>query len=140
LHLLRLETRQSLFAHALKRNFHIINDVVIEAIQGRCCLIPCYAGFEPGEKVCPVLRSVFEIVKARPGETHHRDGYEHLRCGSNGCALEIFRGDADDRHRLSVDGECLIENAWIFCKSLPPIVVTQDNDMWLIDGSIIGQG
>src|SRR5262249_51566024 len=140
LHLLRLETYQSLFAHPLERSFHIINDVVIEPVHGGRCLIHCYAGFESCEKVCPVLRAVFKTVKARPCETHHRYGQEYLCCGSNGGALEIFRGDADDRHRLSIDGESLIENAWILGEALPPIVVTQNNNMWLIDGSIIGLG
>src|SRR5215510_8990242 len=138
LHLLRLETYQSLFAHPLERSFHIINDVVIEPVYGGRCLIYCYAGFESCEKVCPVLRAVFKTVKARPCETHHRYGYEYLCCGSNGGALESFRGNADDRHRLSIDGKSLIENAWILCEALSPIVVTQDNNMWLVDGSIIG--
>ena len=75
----------------------------------------------------------------KPGlhQAAHRDRHEHVRVVAERRAVEAARRDADDRHRLAVDDQRLVEDVGVEREARAPVVVAEHDDEVVADRLVV---
>ncbi|HEY7284130.1 MAG TPA: hypothetical protein VH497_01715 [Vicinamibacterales bacterium] len=134
---LRLELRHPLVAHAaLERHFDVVDDVVIRRGEGRSRLVDRDAGLQAAEYIRPVRATVLEVLE-RLREAAHRDRREDRRLQPERRAVESTLRHADDRHRLAVDRDGLIQDRGIQSEAPLPVAPAEDHDVRFAGSGIV---
>ncbi len=112
---------------------------LVRDVDGRPRLLERHARLEPGEQINPVTAAILERAGPRP--RHHlvaqRDGHEHERPRAERRARESLGRDADDRHRLTVDGHRLIHHAGVAAEAGRPVGVAQHHHPAVVGDLVI---
>ncbi len=128
LHLARPEFLERGCAHPfLERHLHIGNDVAEVIVQGGPRLLERDARLQATEQVDPVRAAIFNHFRLRHDDVAHRNRNEKQRAQSDRRAVESARRDTDDRERLAVHQEHLVDHVLTPGKSPPPVFLAQDD-------------
>ena len=128
---LALEARERLVAHPLlQRRFDVGDDLAVRRRHRRARLLDRHARLQPCEEVRPVGAPVVEPLE-RLREAAHRDRREDDRPHAERRSVEAARRDADDRHRLPVHCQPLIEDVRVAAEPPEPVRVAQHDHVRL---------
>src|SRR5688500_3511180 len=138
--LLRAEALHRRLAHPLLLAcFDVVDDRLVEAIDGASRLLARDAGLEPREEVDPVAIATLEPAPDGDELLSHRDRHVDLGPDAERRAVETARGDADDRHRLAVHRDGLSDDRRIGAEPRLPIVVAEHGDGVTGDGLVVSR-
>ena len=137
---LGLEPGHRLVAHALlERSLHVVHDLPVRHVDRCLRLIERDAWLQARESVDPVGASIVEVLKPRLQDAAQGDGHEYLRRCAERRAGEVARRHADDRERLAVDDDGVVEHVRIGAEPRLPPRVAEHGDRRLADRSIVAR-
>src|SRR5262249_40553610 len=92
------------------------------------CPLDAHFGLQSPKDLDPSGPPLLEIVPIRGHHLLHRDGDHDLRAVTQVHSIESGLGDADNRHGIAVEANCLADNFVIPAESALPVVIAQYGD------------
>ena len=130
-----------------RRQKHPVGDVVLrelrsqfrgEAFGLRARLRHGAARRQPHERQDPVAAAVGDVVVLQQPWLH-QDRHEQIRRQADDPAAEVWRGDANHRHRLGVEVNGPPHNGGIGSKHTTPQAVAENDDRVLPERDLVGR-
>ena len=139
-HLACPEAGHGLVAHPfLQRRLDVVDDGGVWHVDGGLRLLDRHTRLEPGEQIRPVVPPQLEGIRVALQQPTQRDRHVDVRRDAHRRAVERRRRHADNRQRLAVDDERLVDDIRVPVETRPPIVVAQHDDRRLAGGPVVGR-
>ena len=106
----------------------VLEDLLEEHLHAGVRLLHRDARLQAREDVHPAALPFVEVVPGRRHLRLHHDRHVDVRRAADVDAGEPGRGDADDRHRVAVERDRLVEDGRIAPEASRPVAVAEDGD------------
>ncbi len=132
------EPAHGLVAHVLlQRRLDVVDDRVVLTVQRGARRFDRDIRFQSREEVRPVDLAIVPALEAGLHVSPHGDRHEHFRPRPQRRPLEAPRRHADNRQRLSVDDELLVERVGICREPAQPVGMAQNGHMRFTDRPVV---